>query len=407
MIYKFDGILSDDLYNSARVLFVVGQYKIFNNYVIDRIKNLCRFTVGNINIDEAFSEFKSLSRHEDAMISKVEFETFLDVVNTPAVLGKWFCYVDYSLMTKNDKAKIEKYIKKPSDNGVLVVESTNYKDYKNLLNNKAIRGSEKAHLIQLSFPSRRILMDFVREMFMKRGVKISSNRVLELFVMRMGRGYDEYEKVIDNIASTYKGVEISYKDMVNILKGVEEYNIDDFIAELVNPVKSRKITRKKKIHKMLEALLNEMTARELVYKLLSKIEDLLEMRIAINRGYVPVSVVFSVKEAKSRLEENNRLRRLNDYTFRRYAELASKTSLKDWLYMKMILYSVTKSWDNVRYERALHALINRYLLTTDKILGIIGVTNPFEEDLLPLNLTRRGGYVHGEDENTYLGYLDS
>jgi hypothetical protein len=392
MKYRFSDTFNEEMYNKTCVLFVTGQYKVFNNFVIDKVKDICRGSLSDIlagseAVEESFGEFKHMSRSGDDIISKVDFLTFIDVVNTPAVLGKWFCYADYSLMTKKEKNILERYIKKPSENGVLVIESTEYKDYKPLLGSKVIKGSEKVHLIQLSFPHRGTLVHFVENMFKSKGVDVTRQAV-ELFIMRLGTAYDEYTTIIDSIASNYKNVSMTYREMVAALKGVEEYNIDDFIVQLTCPIRTRAI-RKRKIYRMLGALLEDMTPRELAYKLKSKLDDLIEMRLAINNGYVPINVVFSVPEAKDRLPENSRLRNLNDYTFRRYAEVASRTSLKDWLFMKMMLDGAGRTWDNIKYERLLYSLIHRGQVTTEALLSDMGFLDPFEAELESINKVKR------------------
>ena len=224
-------------------------------------------------------------------------------------------------------------------------------------------------------------------MFKSKGVDVTRQAV-ELFIMRLGTAYDEYTTVIDSIASNYKNMSMTYREMVAALKGVEEYNIDDFIVQLTCPIRTRKI-RKRKIYRMLGALLEDMTPRELVYKLKSKLDDLIEIRLAINNGYVPINVVFSVPEAKNRLPENSRLRNLNDYTFRRYAEVASRTSLKDWIFMRMMLDGAGRTWDNIKYERLLYSLIHRGQVTTEALLSDMGFLDPFEAELESINKVKR------------------
>ena len=43
--------------------------------------------------------------------NNVGIETFLEVVETPSVLGKWYCSVDLDTINKKMIERIEKYVK--------------------------------------------------------------------------------------------------------------------------------------------------------------------------------------------------------------------------------------------------------------------------------------------------------
>lgn len=385
MKYKFSDINNENMYKTARVMFIAGPYSIFNNRVADRLKNMCRGSLEATEGVEKLMEEFVMSRHEYSQTSSsLDFTEFLEVVNVPAVTGKWFCSVDYKMLTKKHKEALDKYIKKPSENGVLVVIMTDYQDYRPYLKNRSITANAFTHLIQLSFPYRSILISLVKEMMIERGVKVA-DKAVELFVLRMSRSYDEYPQVLDRICRQWEGRTMTYNDMSQELKGIENYVLEDFLEELVNPIKNKRIVTRRKIYRMLNALLSDMGPRELALRLRSKISDLIEMRILINTGVIPIRLRFSVPEAKSRLDEDHKLKRLNDYTFRRYAEIASKTSLRDWVFMQMILNNVEHSWNPSENAKAIYALVHRAIMSESRLMNDIGITNILEEQLYDVN----------------------
>lgn len=386
MKYSFKDIENQAMYDTAQVLFITGPYNIFNNIVSDKLRFMCK---GSLELgeedNEVLREF-NMSAFDDGVLSNtIDFQTFIDVVKMPAVTGKWFCSVDYKMLTKKQRDMLDKFYKRPSENGVLVVSLSEFNDYKYFLKNRIIASSVHSHLIQLSFPNRRGLVDIVTNMLNERDVKVVQ-KAAELFVLRMSSSYDDYEEVIDRISLDNKGNTLTYEDMVNQLKGIENYVLDDFLFQLTAPIRSKKIVATRKIYRMEAAMLQEFGARKLVTKLKYKVEDLIEMRMLINKGIIPIRVKYSVEEAKKRMGENNRLNKLSEFSFRKTATLASKTSLKDWILIKMILNSVdsNKSPDS-EFERVLHIIINRSVLPEIRIKNDIGVANIINEGLFDIN----------------------
>ncbi len=385
MKYRFGDINNEEIYKTTRVMFITGQYAIFNNIVSDRLKKICK---GSLQItpeeEKLLNEFSMSNFDSNEVYNSIDFATFLEVVKTPAVTGRWFCSMEYKMLTKKQKEQLDRYMKKPSENGILVITLLEYQDYKPFLRNKAITTNQYTHLIQLSFPYRGILQSLVREMIEERGASVS-DKALELFVLRMSNSYDDYGTVIDNICEGKKGAEMSYEDMKSALAGIENYVIDDFMEELLKPIKSKRIMTNRKIYKMLGALTSEYGAKALATKILYKVNDLIDMRIAINTGLVPVKIGFSVKEAKERLDEDNRLKKINDFSFKKYAYLSSRTSLRDWIYIKMILSNVKTVWNEAEYERVLHCVIHRGIMSPNRLLNDIGISNIIEEQLYDIN----------------------
>ena len=387
MKYRFQDIDNNQIYDTGRVILIAGQYPIFNNIVIDRVKEKCKGDIEDLDqeaIDKFVSEFTG-GGYEVSGNTSLDFNEFMDVAKVPPVNGKWFCNVDYGFLTKKQRDTLTRYYKKPSENGVLVITMTDWKDYKLFLNNRAVTGNNFTHIIQLSFPNRATLKPLVSSFFKKRGINVSE-QASELFIMRMSNAYNSYGETIDKICMNIpSGATIAYSDMVESLKGIENYVLDDLITQLLVPIKSKKVVTNRKIYKMLNAIISDMGAKAIVNKIKYKLDDLIEMRIQINNGNIPVMVRYNIEKVKGRLHEENRLQKLSDYAFKRYAYIASQTSLKDWYFMKLILSNVKVSWSEEENFKVLMALVHRGTMSNDRLMNDIGVKNTLEENLVRLN----------------------
>ena len=147
------------------------------------------------------------------------------------------------------------------------------------------------------------------------------------------------------------------------------------------------------MYRMAHALISEFGARNLATRLQYKIDDYIEFRLAINTGYIPIKVKYSISEVKARLGEQHKLYRVNDFLFKRMAFIAAKTTLADWMYMKLILNNVTNIYTNEPYEKAIYALINRASMEEVKLNSNIGLVNLMSPDLDNLNSIT---YIDGE-----------
>lgn len=180
MIFSFKDIASEELYSSARILFVTGQYGIFNNLAIDAIRELCKPSDDILSDPEFIEDLKDDGVSETeimAVISNsVDIETFMRVNSVLPMMGLWFCSVDYSFMTKKQLNWLDNYMKSPSSSGKLVVFCTDWKKYNTLLRSKIVRNSAFVHLIKLSYPSRSTLETVVSELFYERGALIEKEQ---------------------------------------------------------------------------------------------------------------------------------------------------------------------------------------------------------------------------------------
>lgn len=376
--YSFSGLFDATMYDSAQVMVVTGPYSIFSNMVSDRLRDMCRGKIElGSGINEFFEEFGLGNLSDRDQSSMVPLDLFFEVVKAPALSGKWFCRVDWKEITKKQHNVLERYIKNPSPYGVLVITSSEFQDYISLLRNKVLNNSQVSHLIQLSFPSRKGLKQVIEEILSSKGAHATEGAI-QTFILRMSNCYEEYEERLDAIAKAYRGHAITQSEMAEALEGVENYVLDDFIRQLTVPVKNTRMLNSRKINKMLRVMIDELGPIGLVKKLRYKVNDAIQMRLLINSGVVPVRIRYSVDEAKRKIPDDNKLKGMNDYSFKRLAQVASLTSLRDWVFMKLILSTPTTEYREDEYERALFALINRTAFSNDRLENIVGVIDNLE-----------------------------
>ncbi len=391
MKYKFEHLNKDDWYNNVRVMIICGEYGIFNNIVVDRLRDKCKgaFDDDDLDISDLLEEFDAVSSSDRR--KTIQFKEFIQLSTVPPVDGKWFCSVDYSELSKKDISTLENYNRKPSEHGLLVVVIREFKDYRKYLSSNLISNSQYVHLIQLAFPRRDVLKEVIELELNKRDTSMG-DRSKELFIMKMSRNYNDYSEVLDNLAIGMSGKIIEHEELVARMKGIDFFVIDDLLYELLSPVKNSRIYTRRRIYKMVGNLKSDLGARGIVMRLKGKIDDMLEMRIAINGGIVPVTVRFSAPEAKNRLPENSKIKKLSDYSFKRCAYIASQTSLADWMFMKLMLNNVTNKWEDASYERVLIALVHRQAIPNNRLMNDVGISDVIEEELYDLNSLYFGEY---------------
>ena len=405
MKYSFKEILNAEIYESTRVMFVLGKYIWFNNMVSDTLKYMCidqenQFNA-TIGIGDEFGMEDVGSVDGDILSNSVDFSTFMEVIGVASINGKWYCRVEYSTLNKKQKEQLFKYIKEPSDNGILVVTSDDWMQYKDILKNRILSFSKVSHVMQLSFPNKPILKGIVAQSFSERGIEIESSAV-DFFIMRMSSAYDKYEEQINSVVDVHKEPILTAKDLKVYMKGIENFIIDDFISELLKPMSSDK-TNSKKVLKIMMALEDEYGSKNLVYQLIKKIDEYIEFRLLINTGYIPIGINYFYNDIISRLPDPKKYEKMNEWVFRKRAETASLTSLRDWEYMKIIL---SKAIENIRMsddeidikcQKALYELATRSVLTPDRINNVIGVDNILKKGLSSLN-----NIYYSEEDLMYL-----
>ena len=386
MKLSFKDIVNEEFYNSAMVVIVAGQYNIFNNMVSDELRDQCKSADDFVD-EELMSEFGVSDKNKSSKVvvsNAVDFNTFMDVVDMPSINGKWFCSTDLSLLSKKQIEKFEKYARSPSKNGILVLVTHEFKDFKGYLRNKVFSLGINSHLIQLSFPTRTIAVTLVKKLFLQRKVGID-NRSAELFVMRMSSAYDEYTTTIDKICLGLSDVTLSYDQVMEGLKGIENYVLDDFIEKLLVPLSSDTVQTTRRVYKMLGALMTEMGPINLVNKLRFKVDDYIEFRVAINQGKIPIKVKFSIVEAKAKIGESSKISKISDFMFRKMANIAALTSLKDWMYMRLILNNTSFKFSVTANEKVLYSLVHRSILNNSRLSNDLGINSTMNLELEYLN----------------------
>lgn len=377
MRYTFKEFDSLDLFSKdLRVLFVTGNYAMFNNMVCDRVRNICKGEA--IKFDEKLLEEFGIKIDESSTAqvnNNLDLNSFISTVGTVPYSGKWYCSVPIGALTKKQKDWLKNYIKNPSDNGILVLQSMEYKEFSEYLKDKVINQSKYVHIIQLSFPDRLTLAKIVESKFKDRGIFIDKPEI-ETFIFRMSNAYDDYDAIIDKICSTLEvGHKLTKKDLLDGLHGINNCVLDDFIERLLIPFKTDTPSNRKLIFHMLGALMEEYGAQDLCKRLIKQIDMYILFRQEINKGNIPILVKYSLVEAKKRIGEDSALNKVSDFRFKRLAFIASRTSLRDWVYMKMILESTTyynpRSYEEALYRLTVRSILNSNMLNYDIKIGSI------------------------------------
>lgn len=264
MKYSFKDILNAEIYESTRVMFVLGKYVWFNNMVCDTLKYMCIDQENQFNAAIGIGDEFGIKDIDNGELSanSVDFATFMEVIGVASINGRWYCRTEYSTLTKKQKEQLFKYIKEPSDNGILVITSDDWMQYNSILKNRLISFSKVSHIMQLSFPNKQILKGIVAQSFSEKGIEIEPSAV-DFFIMRMSSAYDKYEEQINNVVDVHKEPILTVKDLKIYMKGIENFILDDFISDLLKPMTSDK-TNSKKVLKIMMALEDEFGAKSLV-----------------------------------------------------------------------------------------------------------------------------------------------
>lgn len=387
MRYTFKDISNTTMYSNTKVMFVLGKYTWFNNIVCDTLKEV-NMTKGieAIPYSELDAEygFEDTNDEYNSGLVSVNFNTFMDVIDTPNINGKWLCVTDISLLDKKQQTVLDKYLKNPSNNGLLIITSTEWKDFRYWLKNKTLSVSIVSNLIQLSFPSIKELKHIVKKEFESYGISIANDAV-DFFVLKMGSAYDKYNENIKNIVDTHNDSILTKKVLQGYMKGIEYYDLNDFVVELTKPMASS-LTNSKKVLKIMGSLIDEMGAKSLIYKLLNIIDECIEYRILINDGFIPIGINYFFGDVIKKIN-NEKYEKVKEWTFRKKADLASLTSLRDWQYMKMILRKpidnvmVSEDIMDMHCKRALYDVATRSVLTESRINNIIGIEDIMDNGL--------------------------
>ena len=99
MKYSFKEILNAEIYESTRVMFVLGKYTWFNNMVCDTLKYMCieqenQFTE-SIGIGDEFG-IEDTETGGGMISNSVDFSTFMEVIGVANINSRWYCRAEYS-----------------------------------------------------------------------------------------------------------------------------------------------------------------------------------------------------------------------------------------------------------------------------------------------------------------------
>lgn len=361
MVLRFKDILNDELINKASVVFIFGDKPLFNNIISDKCRKKCENEQNDFE-DSLLEEFDAEYKGKSSL-NKVSLTQFKDVCYMPSLAGTWYCKMMLDEFTEKDVVWLRKYIKNPSDNAMLVIECTKYSVYRTWIKNRVIEYSKKVHLYQLSFPTRKELEAIVYEMFRKNRIILEKEATV-LFIRKMGGRYDLYNETVKKLVGNKERERVENWDldmMKGLMSDIQHYNLDMLIGEVLKGTTAKKPSGKVKVMKLLKYLEDEYGCTVLVNKIDNELEELIKYRRWINDGSIPVGIKYSAEEVKNKIDKD-----INIVTFKRRTIMASKVSLKDMIYIRMII-------SKLRYnpERCLYVIVCRYTFENTKIMELM------------------------------------
>ena len=375
MILRFKDILNEELLNNASVVFIFGDKPLFNNLISDKCRKKCENVHSEFE-DSLIEEFSTEGK-ERVSINKVGIEQFKEVCYMPSLAGTWYCKMMLKELTEKDLVWLKKYIKNPSDSAILVIESTEYKEYRSWLKNRAIEFNKKVHIYQLSFPTRKELETIVIDKFRDRRVivdkeaaqlvGIAHDIAKEMSDEELIDEYENnelYEETISNLVGDRDKERVEEWNL-NMMKGmmsnIQHYNLDMLVGEILKGTSAKAPSGRVKVMKLLKYLEDEYGCSTLVSKIDNELNELIKYRTWINEGRIPVGIKYSVEEVKNKIDKN-----INIVTFKRRTNMASMVSLNDMILVKLII-------GKLRYnpERCLFVIVCRYTLGEQNIKEII------------------------------------
>ena len=378
MLFYFSD-LDNNFEDKYPVVFICCRYPIFANMVVDRCHKYCK---GKITVDiSEYKEFLSSSEDNGGGEDNLEFETFKDYVSGRKAIGKWYSKVEYDLLSKQQIDEMFDYLRYPSENGLLVITVRDWRNIKKIVSNSFYNGSRKIAVFNLGFPNHNLLSRIITDIFKKRGVTIKKEAVA-LFITRMGNNYNGYSEQLERIINENKSGEVNYKQMLSYMSGVYNFAIDDYIDGILKPIKADKVAITRKSYKVLKSLLNEYTPLQVVNRVRRRVEALVEYRTLINTGILPVEGIYEPKKIQESLPETSLVKTASTYSFRNSAELAAKTTLKDWY---LILYMLAGVKNDAEAMKTLLSVANRSIYNKNRLLNNLRISNIIDSELLTLN----------------------
>ena len=178
---------------------------------------------------------------------------------------------------------------------------------------------------------------------------------------------------------------ISSIDFKNAMRGIDFFEMDDFMLALLMVQRSDKVVMRRKMYKILVNLLDNYTAREICNKLRYKVEELLYYRSYVNTGIIPVRIRYNAEKIKERLPEDSKLRKVTSLVFKRNAYLSSMTSVEDWYFIYSLLNSNKPTDPDEKYLKTLMSIMGRTTMPNDRLMNDLGIKDTLDEGLVELN----------------------
>lgn len=405
MKLTLDDLGKDNLISDLRVAIVAGQHNLINNIVSDRIKAACRdsFELDKESLGELYDEFsiEDTEYSEEEGLYVLNLETFVTQSTVPPPAGLWFCRVDIDVSTAAQRDLVLKYIERPNEYGKLVVVSSDYKVFRVYLRNRTLLKSGTCHIFNVGFPNKTQLRPIIENLAAEYKIEFST-KALDNFIIRMSDQYDSYPMALERLSRNLPENDgemrrVGPDALAKILKGIEFFSINDFVEALSKPLSSGTLNNKK-ITRMLFSLLDAWGGKALVRKLLKSIDQCIDFRLMVNKGIIPVGVEFFYADTLKRLPDTSEYKEWPEWKFRNAAQLAIRTSLRDWLYIKLILGRIRldgkiQSSDEEIF-RMLYGVCIRSVMCEDRLNNIIGADDILEH---PINRIDRVRYKEETD----------
>ena len=113
MQYRFDALYNENMYKTANVMYILGQYEVFNNIVIDKFRSMAVPKTDNTAflaiVEEMADGLPSSglrSSNSSANSNIVDFDTFISLKGSYPLQGRYYCSVDYDSLSKKQLEKL-------------------------------------------------------------------------------------------------------------------------------------------------------------------------------------------------------------------------------------------------------------------------------------------------------------
>lgn len=387
------------------VWILLGDSALLSNYALDKLKqherskNKLDKSLAAIHTNIMSTIIDDIDVDEEENSAGLATCTLAEVWKRPgkSITGRWLCVANYDNMLKRDRTNLFNYLKNPCKNVLLIITVGEYRNIIEFKRNSTLNSSNICHMVNISYPSRRIMLKITKQLFDEQNVLLSEEQ-LDSFIMKMGRAYEEYRDCIDKVTYNLKAItgsefdvpiEVMPQDFKEAIKNIEHFEINDLLLYMLKPIRSSKpLNGRRGVHRALARLLESMTAHEICNKLKYRIRDMLVYRANINNGIIPIKIPYNTAKIQEALPENeltDKIKKASAYAFKRNAYISSLTSIEDWFYMYSMLENVPNYATEQQYLKVLLSLVNRTAISNDRLMNNIGIKDTLNEGLVTVN----------------------